>query len=144
MKSQSENWLSSADDDLILISEIIRNEHLTHMVAFHCQQVIEKSFKAIQEEKEGKVPRIHNIITLRGRTEKHINLDIDESLLIQFNELYTDSRYSTDFGLLPNGKPSSKIAIQFFETATMIFEIIKAYLLEYTASFKIGNREGIA
>ena len=59
MKKQAENWLKSAKDDLILIEEIINNDLLTHMVAFHSQQAIEKSFKAILEEKEAKVPKIH-------------------------------------------------------------------------------------
>jgi len=39
------------------------------MVAFHSQQAIEKSIKAILEEKETKVPKIHNIITLKEKIE---------------------------------------------------------------------------
>jgi hypothetical protein len=35
------------------------NEHLTNMVAFHSQQAIEKSIKAVLEEKENHVPRMH-------------------------------------------------------------------------------------
>lgn len=56
MKRQSKHWLDSSEDDLILIGEIIGNEHLTHMAAFHAQQAIEKSIKAILEEKESHVP----------------------------------------------------------------------------------------
>ena len=37
MKSISVAWLSAANDDLVLIQEIMRNETLTHMVAFHAQ-----------------------------------------------------------------------------------------------------------
>jgi len=60
MKKQTEYWLNSAWDDLCVIQEIIRNETLTHMVAFHAQQAIEKSMKAVLEEKESNVPKIHN------------------------------------------------------------------------------------
>jgi HEPN domain-containing protein len=36
-------WLKSANDDLMLVSSIIENAELTHMVAFHCQQAVEKA-----------------------------------------------------------------------------------------------------
>lgn len=129
MKKQTENWLNLAKDDLILINEIIHNESLTNMVAFHSHQTIEKSIKAILEEKETKVPRIHNIINLRGKIEKYIKLDIEQEIFDQINELYIDSRYPTDLGLLPSGKPSKKIATKFYQTATKIYEEIREYLV---------------
>ncbi|MDM8549381.1 HEPN domain-containing protein [Desulfobacterales bacterium HSG2] len=101
MKRQTEHWLNTAKDDLILIKEIIDNEILTHMVAFHSQQAIEKSIKAVLEEKEAHVPRIHNIITLKGKIENYIELTVGQEIFDQINELYTDSRYPTDLGLLP-------------------------------------------
>jgi len=128
MKRQAEYWLDSAQDDLILIEEIIENEHLTHMTAFHAQQAIEKSIKAILEEKESHVPKIHNIITLEGHVEKYIKLDFDQDIFDQLNEVYIDSRYPTDLGLLPDGKPPREIAEKFFSMATEIHTAIKAYL----------------
>jgi HEPN domain-containing protein len=128
MKKQTEGWLNSAEDDLILIKEIIRNEHLTHMVAFHSQQAIEKSFKSVLEEKEAKVPKIHDIITLKGKIEKYIRPDIDQEIFDQLNELYIESRYPTDLGLLPDGKPSKEIADKFFSMATEIHTNIRDYL----------------
>ena len=129
MKKQAENWLNTAKDDLILINEIIQNEYLTNMVASHSHQAIEKSIKAILEEKETKVPRIHNLINLKGKIEKYIKLDIEQEIFDQINELYTDSRYPTDLGLLPGGKPSKEIATKFFNTAFEIYEEIKDYLV---------------
>ena len=128
MKKQTEYWLQSAKDDLLLIEEIIEKEYLSNMVAFHSQQAIEKSMKAILEEKENHVPRIHNIITLRGKIENYIEFDVDQNIFDQINELYIDSRYPTELGLLPSGKPSKKIAENFFSTATEIYEEIKKYL----------------
>jgi HEPN domain-containing protein len=128
MKRQSKHWLDSSEDDLILIGEIIGNEHLTHMAAFHAQQAIEKSIKAILEEKESHVPKIHNIITLKGNVEKYIELDLDQDIFDQLNEVYIDSRYPTDLGLLPDGKPSREMAEKFFGMATEIHNAIKAYL----------------
>ncbi len=130
MKRQTEYWLNTAGDDLILIEEIIHNEHLTQMVAFHSQQAIEKSMKAVLEEKEDNVPRIHNIITLKGRIESYIELAVDREIFDQINELYIDSRYPTDLGLLPGGKPSKEIAEKLFSTASEIHNNIKAYFSE--------------
>ena len=130
MKKQAESWLNAAEDDLLVIKEIIDNENLTHMVAFHAQQSIEKSIKAVLEEKEEDIPRIHNLIQLRGRIEKYIQLDIDEDIFNQINELYTDSRYPTDLGLLPDGKPTQEIAKEFNSLAQSICNKIKKYLEE--------------
>lgn len=81
MKSISAAWLSAADDDLTLIQEIIRNETLTHMVAFHAQQAIEKSFKALLEEREGIVPRIHTLETLLAKITRYAVIDTELDLL---------------------------------------------------------------
>jgi len=130
MKRQTEHWLDKAEEDLILVEEIIDNEYLTNMVAFHSQQAIEKSIKAVLEEKENHVPRIHNIITLKGKIENYIELAVDQEIFDQINELYIDSRYPTDLGLLPDGKPSKEIAEKFFGIATEIHKNIRGYLSE--------------
>ena len=59
MRRQTKAWLDSARDDLGAVEEIIDREDLTHMVAFHCQQSIERARKAVLEEHEQFVPRIH-------------------------------------------------------------------------------------
>lgn len=129
MKRQTEHWLKSAEEDLILIGEILENAYLTNMIAFHSQQAIEKSIKAVLEEKETQVPKIHNIITLKAKVENYIQLPVDQEIFDQINELYIDSRYPTDLGLLPEGKPSMEIADKFFKLATEIHENIRKYLL---------------
>jgi len=47
MKKITKEWLLSAEGDLLLVKEIIDHENLTHLSAFHSQQAIEKSFKAL-------------------------------------------------------------------------------------------------
>ncbi|WP_156104560.1 HEPN domain-containing protein, partial [Spirochaeta lutea] len=47
MTAQANNWLEFARLDLETIEEIINNPRLTSMVAFHAQQCVEKSLKAI-------------------------------------------------------------------------------------------------
>jgi len=46
-KDAAKEWIKSALDDLITIKEIIDNPFITNIVAFHAQQCIEKSLKAI-------------------------------------------------------------------------------------------------
>ena len=130
MKSISTAWLSAAYDDLVLIKEIIRNETLTHMVAFHAQQAIEKSFKALLEERDGIVPRIHTLETLLARITKYVVIDAELDLLDDLDKLYVDARYPADFGLLPDGKPTVEEAIAFNELAIYIHNKIKTVLLQ--------------
>jgi HEPN domain-containing protein len=42
-------WLMAAKDDLILLEDIKNNTHITNLIAFHSQQAIEKSLKAVIE-----------------------------------------------------------------------------------------------
>ena len=88
MRRQAKAWMDSARDDLGVVEEIIDREDLTHMAAFHCQQAIEKSFKAVLEEYEQTVPRIHDLITLLNKVEKYVRLMVKVDLLNQLNELY--------------------------------------------------------
>ncbi|MCY4082167.1 MAG: HEPN domain-containing protein [Caldilineaceae bacterium] len=124
MRRQTEAWLASARDDLRVVEEILDNEDLTHMVAFHCQQAVEKSFKAVLEEYDQIVPRTHDLITLRTLTEKQIRVTVEPDILIQMNDLYLDSRYPSDFGLLPGGKPPQDMAQQMYVSACKIHESI--------------------
>ena len=128
MKSISASWLSAANDDLVLIQEIIRNETLTHMVAFHAQQAIEKSFKALLEEREGVVPKIHTLETLLARIKSYAVIDAELDLLEDLDKLYVDARYPADFGLLPDGKPTVAEAIAFSKLAIYIHKNIKSVL----------------
>ena len=60
MKLISEEWLKKAQEDLDVVGEIISKEHLTNMVAFHSQQAVEKTLKAIIEEFEIGFEKTHN------------------------------------------------------------------------------------
>ena len=125
MRSQAKAWLVLARDDLEVAEQIIDREDLTHMVAFHCQQAIEKSFKAILEEHEQSAPRVHDLITLRNQIEGYMELDLDSDLLFQLNELYVDARYPSDMGLLPSGKPPVELSRKMRDFARSIWEQVE-------------------
>jgi HEPN domain-containing protein len=50
-----------------------------------------------------------------------IEIIIDDNLIHLLDELYIDSRYPNDFGLLPYGKPTLEDAKEFYELALSVF-----------------------
>ena len=44
MRAFTKEWLKASNDDLLTIGKLLNDAHLTHIVAFHAQQSIEKSF----------------------------------------------------------------------------------------------------
>lgn len=119
-KSIAKEWLKAANDDLVLISNIIDNESLTHLIAFHCQQAIEKSFKSILEYNNNNVPKRHDLLMLKDLVFDQIEIE-NEDMLEALNSLYTESRYPGDLGLLPEGKPTTQDAEEFYSFAKNIY-----------------------
>ena len=124
MKFLVGEWLKAAKDDIAIITEIIDNEHLTHMVAFHAHQCIEKCFKATLEHFEEEIGKIHDLRTLYKKVTKHIKLDIDSDLIEKLSGLYIDARYPGELGLLPYGKPTISDAQKFHQFAEKIYNDI--------------------
>ena len=112
-------WLRAANDDLILLNDIIENENITHLIAFHSQQVIEKTLKAYIEYKNDRVPKIHKIQTLVDMID--LDFSKDDELIQILDTLYIESRYPGDMGLLPYGKPTLNDAKKFYEFAQEVF-----------------------
>ncbi len=125
MKKITEDWLKAAKDDLLVIEKIISDEKLTHMVAFHSQQAIEKSLKSVIEEYEITSVKIHNLIRLLSIISEKIEIDVDLEVIETLDKLYIDARYPADFGLLPDGKPDLHDAKQFRDTAQSIYTYVE-------------------
>jgi putative SOS response-associated peptidase YedK len=84
MKKQVEAWIKFAERDLLTVSEIIKNPKLTKVIVFHCQQAIEKYFKAFILENERPVLKIHNLLALYGTIKEIIDFELDEDYYIRF------------------------------------------------------------
>lgn len=132
MKEIAKQWLRAAADDLRVAVSIATDEHLTHMVAFHSQQCIEKSLKAVIEEYELGHIRIHNLGRLLEIVRPKVMLVTDVVLIETMDRLYIDARYPGELGLLPNGKPTLADARQFYECAKNIYEQVGRSLSEGT------------
>jgi len=121
MKILTQEWLNAAHDDLLTIEQIIHEEDLTHIVAFHAEQAIEKCLKAMLEEDEVEFPKTHDLSRLHRLLNESYHFYIDRQDILQtLNTLYIDSRYPGEFGLLPNGKPTLEDAREFYRFAREI------------------------
>ena len=118
--NMSREWIKASYLDMESMRYIIDAEHLSSVTAFHAQQSIEKSFKAIIQSKNIKIPKQHDLLRLYSFVEDTLPLD-NYDLLDILNELYIDSRYPAEIGLLPHGKPTLEDAKEFYEFAQDIF-----------------------
>jgi len=126
MKKQVESWIGFAEKDLLTVSEIIKNPSLTNIAIFHCQQAIEKYFKAFILENEKPLMKIHNLLTLYGTIKEIVDFELDEDLLSTVNDIYLESRYPGEIGLLDDGSmPTVEQAKNFFAFAKEIETKIK-------------------
>lgn len=128
MRETTREWLSRAKDDLDVISEIKDKQHLTNMVAFHAQQAIEKSLKAIIDEFDLGFVKTHQIERLLEIVKEQMDAEIDHRIVQILDSLYIESRYPVDIGLLPDGKPTTEDAQKFIEFAVLIYDCVKRKL----------------
>ena len=133
MKKQAENWILLADKDLRAAEIILKDEHpLTNITAFHCQQAIEKYLKAFLIEKDIPVIKTHDLIKLNDMVKEIKHLNIDEKKLIIINEVYIESRYPGELGLMPGGIPTDEQAENFIKYAKEIKTVINNELKNVT------------
>jgi len=93
------------EDDLLAAKTLVNDSRLTNLAAFHCQQCLEKSFKAIIEELEKPSIKSHDLFRLQSSANILLS-DQESNLMGIINEVYIDARYPGDLGLLPHRKPT--------------------------------------
>jgi len=130
MKASTQQWLDFAKADLLNCDRIIEDEFLSAIVAFHSQQAVEKCFKALIEEKDLTIPRIHNLVRLYSEIEIYLDHPFEIRNLMALDSVYTSSRYPSDIGMIATGKPTKQEAKELYECAKHIFEVI-SNLIDY-------------
>jgi len=128
MKKGTAEWLELANRDLEAASILVQNEYVANTVLFHSQQCIEKCLKAILEESDISVPKIHSVVKLYAiitdQTSYFISLTEEELDLVDL--VYIDSRYPSGLGVLPSGFPTRKDADELLKIAQTVHkEIIR-------------------
>lgn len=115
-----DEWLKAAASDLAVIEKISDQALLTHMVAFHAQQCIEKCLKAAIEQYELAVPKTHSLDRLFQLLSDAVDVEgipLTQETIDLLDDLYIDSRYPGEMGLLPDGLPSKEQAENLNEAA---------------------------
>jgi HEPN domain-containing protein len=127
MKTITREWLNAANDDLIAMAVMSGREEITNMVAFHAQQAIEKSFKAIVEEFDLGNIKTHQLESLSAKISPILS-GFNETILAELDTVYIEARYPGDLGLMPHGKPSLEETEIYRQEAMKIKEQVEALL----------------
>jgi len=117
MKPVTEAWLIKSREDLEAIRALRANPQLTGVIAFHAQQCVEKCLKAVAEERMGTMLRVHDLRRLWEVVADQFPEALNVDLLRELTDVYTDSRYPGDLGLMPLGKPTENDAARFEQFA---------------------------
>ena len=110
------------------------------MVAFHSQQAVEKTLKGIVEEFEIGFVKIHNLERLLGMVKNKMCLDVDLNIIKRLDEVYISTRYPSDLGLLPSGKPTIQDAKELYDFADTLYRNVKK-ILEQSPEGKHANNK---
>lgn len=127
MKPFTQEWLLRAEEDLKAVALLRSQPGLENTCAFHCQQCLEKSLKALIFEQTGNIPRIHDLAALYARVEPQL-AGIDVEMLEEISDVYTDVRYPADIGYLPQGSPTNSDIDRFAQFTQSMFTRIQASL----------------
>lgn len=96
MKAVTKKWLPFVQADMetakVMLRQRNRNRWNNILILFHCQQAIEKLFKAIIVEKGEELLKIHNLRRLREIADVQLS-DEHFELIIELNKYYLESRY---------------------------------------------------
>lgn len=87
-------WLRYIEDDLKVAATVA--DELPAIAAFHVQQAVEKSFKAVIVMEGRDPPRIHDLKRLFALIEQKLGWVADEVWLSQVSSWVATSRYPTD------------------------------------------------
>lgn len=131
MKEKTGAWMEFAERDLSAAEELSADELFSNIVLFHCQQCIEKSLKALYEENEMHIPRIHSTFKLFKDLNKLSLLTQDfikSEDLIFIDDVYLDTRYPGGVGLLPSGFPTIDETTSGLKIARYVFERVSHVL----------------
>ena len=123
-------WIDSAQEDLIAAEILIYKPRCYKLVAFHCQQALEKSLKGYILFKDNRLLDGHNLLWLckqAAKNDKDFIEFLDECALI--NHCYIDTRYPSDLFFEINEKQIRKI---FIATKEVFDAICNKIYKEYT------------
>lgn len=125
----AKKWFQKANDDLVAAHELLDSEGPAWIIAFHCQQAVEKYLKGYGVM-QGKSPRkIHDLVALARALKVTIPKPLEHQL-IELSQYYITGRYPLDIdeGITRN------TAERMYQTTKTIIEILKKRSIEVARS----------
>jgi HEPN domain-containing protein len=123
MKELARRWLTFADKDRQTCEQIKDSQGLQAIAAFHAQQMIEKSLKAILVSEGQNPPRIHDLVRLAALVTAAIGeLVVNADELERTNQYYTFSRYPQAFRTDAGEEPSASDLESMISTGKKILD----------------------
>ena len=121
-------WLDGALMDLRNIEKIMDDAFLTPVACFHSQQCVEKALKGVLENCGLDVPKTHDLVRLYALVSENVSISINTEMLQTVSDLYIETRYPGDSGLMVDGKPTLQDVREFYEFAKDVYQIIEGIL----------------
>jgi len=121
MKNETSGWVFFAKNDMLMAETLMERPELTGGVAFHCQQAIEKYFKGYLTEHGKKFKKIHDLLRLYSEVKSIKDWNLDEIILGDIGDIYTETRYPEIIGMTPDGsQPTMEKAQSYWEFAKKV------------------------
>ncbi len=118
-KAYIKKWLEIADHDFEAAQIILEyNPVILDISAFHCQQAVEKYFKAFLSFHNMHFEKTHDVLLLKKMCSK-IDTDFSDINLKNLNEFAVGVRYPDDYIM-----PSLKETKEYLQMATEIRELV--------------------
>lgn len=122
MKKLAESWLRYARADLSVAGQITGSVDVLALAAFHCQQTLEKSLKALLVLGGVEPPRVHDLPRLWAQVERLYDLPENLDVLRLANEYYVDTRYPTTVDVSDDPDLTGADLAEMIEYTSMVVE----------------------
>jgi len=127
MKERVRCWLEFAEEDL-RTAQLTLSEEIFNQACFHSQQVVEKSLKALIENRT-RVPKVHRLTELLAICWKlGVSVKVWQEEFEFLDKFYTLTRYPFLTGTLPSGMPDKSDTEKAVDIAQRFFSEVKSLL----------------
>ncbi|MBN1980589.1 MAG: HEPN domain-containing protein [Chitinivibrionales bacterium] len=118
-------WLQKAKNDLLTVDLLMENERgPADIIAFHCQQAIEKALKGFLTAQSIKFQRTHDLMELASLAEPYLpDLSKWHKALEQISHFAVDVRYPEAMD-----EPSRADVVQTREEAWSVYRMVESTL----------------
>lgn len=121
-KKLTKEWQIKAENDIVTINILIKDPAAPHeVIAFHCQQAVEKYFKSFLFMKEITIPKTHDLDLLYSLCIKINPMFklLDRQKIAELTEYAVDSRYPGSLYI-----PTAPELETFFNIVKQVKELI--------------------